>query len=128
MAARHPSSWWPKAADTVGIAITGGIIGAIGTGATAFRVKVPTVVGARGGLIRTQIGEVPRAAGVILNKSQRTLWPATAKAYHGQTEANDPTASHIRPQSPSDNSSMTISPAPPVSRRSGRHIAPSTFR
>src|SRR5712691_6735431 len=67
LAARHPSSWWPKAADTVGIATTGGIIGAIGTGATAFRVKVPTV---RGGLIRTQIGEVPRAAGVILNKSR----------------------------------------------------------
>src|ERR1700730_9604932 len=71
LAARHPSSWWPKAADTVGIATTGGIIGATGTRATAFRVKVPTVVGARGGLIRTPIGEVLRAAGVIPNKSKQ---------------------------------------------------------
>src|SRR5712691_2372878 len=81
LAARHPSSWWPKAADTVGIATTGGISGATGTRAAAFRMKVPTVVGARGGLIRTQIGEVLRAAGVIRSQSQgNTLWPATAKA------------------------------------------------
>ena len=58
--------------DAVGTEPAGATNGAIGSGVTAFRTKVPTAAGARGGIIRIQIGAVSSLGGVgVINRSAK---------------------------------------------------------